>query len=163
MYNTQSTQDFISQAVEEYSDTIYRIAFNITCNREDALDVCQEVFLRLVKNRRKIRDDAHLKAWLIRVCVNCARSNASQAYKKHRASIENASELSYTDNHDSMIEIVMQLPEKYRTVIHLFYYDELEISEIANALSITKSGVKSRLSRARAMLKKIIERENYNG
>lgn len=157
----QNSDNFISGAVETYSDTIYRIAYNITCNREDALDVCQDVFLRLIKNKHKIRDDTHLKAWLIRTCINCAKSNASQSYKKHRAPIENADRLSYCDNHDSMIELVFRLPEKYRTVIHLFYYNRLDISEIANALSLTKSGVKSRLARGRAMLKDIIEKENY--
>lgn len=157
----QNSENFISGAVETYSDTIYRIAYNITCNREDALDVCQDVFLRLIKNKHKIRDDTHLKAWLIRTCINCAKSNASQSYKKHRVSIENADKLSYCDSHDSMIELVFRLPEKYRTVIHLFYYNRLDISEIANALSLTKSGVKSRLARGRAMLKDIIEKENY--
>ncbi len=161
MDKMQNSDSFISGAVEAYSDMIYRIAYNITCNREDALDVCQEVFLRLVKSRHKIRDDYHLKAWLIRACINCAKTNASQAYKKHRAPIEKADSLYYSDNHDSMIELVMRLPEKYRTVIHLFYYDKLEVSEIANALSMTKSGVKSRLSRGRAMLKEIIEKEKY--
>lgn len=157
----QNSDNFISGAVETYSDTIYKIAYNITCNREDALDVCQDVFLRLIKNKHKIRDDAHLKAWLIRTCINCAKSNVSQSYKKHRVPIENADRLSYCDSHDSMIDLVFRLPEKYRTVIHLFYYDRLDISEIANILSLTKSGVKSRLSRGRAMLKDIIEKENY--
>lgn len=157
----QNPDNFISGAVETYSDTIYKIAYNITCNREDALDVCQDVFLRLIKNKHKIRDDAHLKAWLIRTCINCAKSNVSQSYKKHRVPIENADRLSYCDSHDSMIDLVFRLPEKYRTVIHLFYYDRLDISEIANILSLTKSGVKSRLARGRAMLKDIIEKENY--
>lgn len=161
MDDTQTLDSFIENAVEEYSDTIFRIAYNITQNREDALDVCQEVFLRLVKSRHKIRDDNHLKAWLIRSCINCSKSNVSQAYKRHCEPLESAESLCSTDNHDSVIEFVMRLPEKYRTVIHLYYYNRLEVAQIAKALSITKSGVKSRLSRGRAMLKEIIEKEHY--
>ncbi len=165
MEETENSKDFISEAVETYSDMIFKIAYNITCNRDDAFDVCQDVFVRLIRNKKKIKNNEHLKAWLIRAAVNCAKSNRTQAFNRHRVSLDEAVNLPYTDNCDSGIDIIsvlMKLPEKYRITIHLFYYEELDIDGIAHILSITKSGVKSRLSRGRTLLRKIIEKEsNY--
>lgn len=157
-----SADDFIAEAVNKYSDTIYRIALNITRNSEDAFDVCQDVFVRLIKSKHKIKNDEHLKAWLIRATVNCAKSFCSQAYTRHRADFDSLStaDAIHNDNYDTLIESVMELPEKYSTVIHLFYYEDMKISEIARTLNITQSAVKQRLSRGREKLKKIMEKEN---
>lgn len=67
-----SAENFIDYAVNTYSDTVYRVALNITHNPQDSFDISQEVFIRLVKNQEKIKDKEHLKAWLIRVAVNCS-------------------------------------------------------------------------------------------
>ena len=157
-----SSDDFITNVVNEYSDTIYRIAYNITQNSEDAFDVCQEVFVRLIKNQHKIKDDKHLKAWLIKATINCSKSNATQAYKRHYVSINEIQESDFTTENytPTLIESVAQLPEKCRIAIHLHYYNDLSIEEIAKILSITKSGVKSRLARGRKILKQLIEKEN---
>lgn len=162
-------ESFITQAVNEYSGTIYKVAFHITCNKEDAYDVCQEVFLRLFNNYEKIKDKEHLKAWLLRVAVNCAKSYCTQGFKKNTVPIDEVSENEMTtfiqDNiEDNTIDKVLQLPEKYRIVIHLFYYQELSVEEIADTLQITKSTVKTRLSRGRKLLEKIIgEEEDFYG
>lgn len=157
-----SSENFITDAVNEYSDTIYRIAYNITQNREDAFDVCQEVFVRLIHNRHKIKNDQHLKSWLIRTAVNCSKSNCTQAYKRHSVGFEEVKESEYTleTGAETLLDTIAKLPEKYRTVIHLHYYNDLKIEEIAKILSITKSGVKTRLTRGRKLLKQLIEKEN---
>ena len=72
--NDLNNDDLVTDVVNEYSDTIYRVALNITKNSADAFDVCQEVFIRLIKNKHKIKDRSHLKAWLLRVAVNCAKA-----------------------------------------------------------------------------------------
>lgn len=163
MGELQSADDFIKEAVEEYSDTIYRIALNITKNSEDAFDVCQDVFLRLIKSKNKIKNSEHLKAWLIRATLNCAKSYCSKAYTKHRADFDSLStaDLVHNDSYDTLIESVMKLPEKYSTVIHLFYYEDMQINEIASTLKITQSAVKQRLARGRKKLKIILEGEDY--
>lgn len=81
--NDLNNDDFVTDVVNEYSDTIYRVALNITKNSADAFDVCQEVFIRLIKNKHKIKDRSHLKAWLLRVAVNCAKSCKTSAYVRH--------------------------------------------------------------------------------
>ena len=159
-----SADDFITQAVDGYSDTVYRIAFNITKNSHDAYDVVQEVFLRLIKNRKKIKDSGHLKAWLIRVTVNCARTSAKRASKNAALSLDEISEIipANEEKSETLLAYVFALPEKYRTVLYLFYYEDMKISDISNALGISESAVKLRLRRGGEKLKAILERESYN-
>lgn len=156
------TDDFITKSVELYSDMMFRVAFNITKNSDDAFDVCQDVFVRLMRNRYKIKDDEHLKAWLLRSTVNCSKSFCTQAYKRRCILTDEVSECRITDPFEKseLFDAVMRLPEKYSTVIHLFYYEDMSIEQIANVLKITKSAVKSRLHRGREQLKQILEEEN---
>ncbi len=158
-------ESFITKAVNEYSSTIYKVAFHITCNKDDAYDVCQDVFLRLFNNFEKIKDDEHLKAWLIRVAVNCAKSYCTRSFRKNTVAIDdvNESELIVTREEDNTIDKVLKLPEKYRVVIHLFYYQEMSVEEIADILQIGKSAVKTRLSRGRKLLENIIREEEALG
>jgi RNA polymerase sigma-70 factor (ECF subfamily) len=151
---------FIEKAVEEYSDMLYRIALNITHNPQDAFDVCQEVFVRLIKNRGKVKDENHLKPWLIRVAVNLAKSSVTTAERRRTLPLDEAKELNAEDDHFELLEIVRMLPEKYSTVIHLFYYEDMKIPEISRALGISQSAVKLRLSRGREKLRRILEKEN---
>lgn len=160
-----SADDFIAKAVNEYSDTIYRVALNITKNKDDAFDVCQEVFVRLIKNKHKIKNADHLKAWLLRTAVNCAKSSKTSAYARSCVPLDDIAEQGITDktSDKTLFESVMSLPPKYSAVIYLFYYEDLKISEIAKILDITQSAVKSRLVRGRNALKEIIEKEqNYD-
>lgn len=156
-----SADDFIAKAVNEYSDTIYRVALNITKNKDDAFDVCQEVFVRLIKNKHKIKNVDHLKAWLLRAAVNCSKSCKTSAYVRYSVPLDDIAEQGVTDktSDTTLFESVMSLPPKYSAVIYLFYYENMKISEIAKVLDITQSAVKSRLVRGRKNLKKIIEKE----
>lgn len=159
------TEQFINDVVENYSDMMFRIAYNITCNREDAFDVCQDVFVKLMKNKNKIQCEAHLKAWLIRVTINCAKNSRGQAYNRCTVPIDNLNGAK-TDNLDDRLVLtacVQKLPEKYKTAIYLFYYENMSINEIAKVLDIGDNTVRTRLARGREKLKKILEKENYYG
>lgn len=162
MNDFSGTEDFITQSVDEFSDMMYRVAFNITKCRDDAYDVCQDVFLRLIKNKHKIKSREHLKAWLLRATVNCSKTVCTQADKRLCVSDEGLENYSVSDNYEQseLFDAVMRLPEKYSTVIHLFYYEDLKLEQIAKTLKITKSAVKSRLFRGREQLKQILEQEN---
>lgn len=156
--------NLIEEVVNTYSDMVYRIALNILCNIDDANDVMQDVFLRLVRNKSKIKSREHIKHWLIKVTINCSRSKATESYKKHTVSISEISEsyASCSNEIDETIGSVMKLPEKYKVPIHLYYYQQLTVEEISKILGITRSGVRSRLSRGRNLLKEILEKEDNN-
>lgn len=153
------------EIIEKYADMVYRLAVNEMGNRDDAQDVFQEVFMRLVRYRERISTEEHLKAWLIRVTINCARKQQTATWRKkveflaqedveHTPDEGSANAFTEIENADSpVVSAVAGLPEKYRTVIYLFYYEEKSVSEIAALLSEKESTVKSKLHRAREMLK----------
>ncbi len=158
-----SAENFIENTVNKYSDTVYRVALNITRSREDSFDICQEVFVRLIKNKDKIKDEKHLKAWLIRVAVNCSRTLVKN--RNRLASLDSARELTYIQETKDLTlwQAVSSLPEKYGTVIYLHYYEDMKIEDISKSLKISPSAVKQRLKRGREKLKTILEREeNYD-
>ncbi len=159
-----SADNFIEEAVNEYSDTIYRIALNITHNEQDSFDVCQEVFIRLIKNTDKIKDKEHLKAWLIRVAVNCSKDLMKKACRNRDISLSEAENLEFNQNYRdlTLLQSVGKLSEKYSTVIYLHYYEDMKTDEISKVLKISRSAVKQRLARGREKLKIILEREHYN-
>lgn len=153
--------DFITEAVKKYSDMMYRIAFNITKNTDDAYDVCQDVFVRLIRSAKKIKNDEHLKAWLIRATVNVSKNCITSAQRRHNVSEPVLPDIATEDNKDfDVFDAVMALPSKYSGVIHLFYYEELSVKEISSILHLSQSAVKSRLMRGRNMLRNILNQEN---
>lgn len=162
---SSETEQFINDTVENYSDMMFRVAYNITCNREDAFDVCQDVFMKLMKNKNKIQSDAHLKAWLIRVTVNCAKNFKGQAYNRYTVPIDDLNGAEHDNLDDKLVitSCVQKLSEKYKTIIYLYYYENMSISEIACLLGINENTVKTRLARGRENLRTILEKENYYG
>lgn len=160
--------------VLRYQNLVYRLAYQQTGHASDADDIFQEVFIRLVRHAAKIQSEEHLKAWLIRVTLNCCNSFGSSTYRKKTVSYDDTrlsgdsgggedllsdpallKEDSYDVEHDteSIVQAVHRLPYDYRAVIFLFYYEDLSIAQIADALQISAGAVKTRLSRARKMLK----------
>ena len=144
--------DDCSRVIERYSAMVYRLALTRTKNKADAEDVFQEVFLRYYKNQDRITSEDHLKAWLIRATINYSNSLMSSAWFRKTAPLSEEIPFETPEEHD-LYSTVMKLPQKYRTVIHLFYYEDLPVKEISNILGIGESTVKSQLSRARAQLK----------
>lgn len=153
------------ELLAKYSEMVYRLAYARTGNVHDAQDITQEVFLKYVKADKKFHDEEHRKAWLLTVAANTGNSFITSAWFRHRADFEEAESDDYytpgIPEHSSVYDAVMELPEKYRVVIHLFYYDEMSVKEISTILKTTEANVKSRLFRAREMLKKKLGEEDY--
>ena len=154
------------EVIERYADMVYRLALLHVNNPADADDVFQEVFIRLVKHIHKLQTWEHIKAWLIRVTINCSNSYFERAAFKRNVPLENVKESAFDETGFEEMEgdgpvmiAVKKLPVKYRSVIHLFYYEELSIAEIAVATKQKETTVKSQLFRAREMLKELLEGE----
>ena len=141
--------------IDEYQSHLYRIAFNICKNKEDAEDIVQDTFVQYHIANKEYDDEAHIRAWLMRVTINKSRNTLRSFWRRHRQSLESyMEELNFPDSQsEELFEAVMKLPEKQRTVIHLFYYEDYSIKEIADILKLSESNVKTRLTRGRAMLK----------
>ncbi|MDE5741539.1 MAG: sigma-70 family RNA polymerase sigma factor [Oscillospiraceae bacterium] len=145
-----------------YSDMVYRLAYARSQNVHDAQDITQDVFLKYIRSEKKFNDEEHRKAWLIRVTVNAGNSLAKSAWNRHRADISEAeAETVELPEKSGVYYAVRELPEKYRVTVHLFYYEEFSVKEIGRILGIGETAVKSRLFRAREMLREMLGGENF--
>lgn len=145
------------ETVEKYFDMVYRLALSQTKSKDHADDVVQEVFLRYIKKDRNFESEEHLKAWFIRVTINCVKSFFTTAwYRKTEALTDDI--VFETKEHGDVFYATQELPEKYRLVIHLFYYEDMSVEEIAECLNTKQSTIKSQLHRARGLLKEKLER-----
>lgn len=152
--------------IEKYSDMVYRVAFSRTQNVSDAQDITQDVFLKYIKYIKagnSFRDEEHCKAWFLKVAVNTGNTFVTSAWFRHRASLEEVGEVAEETKEDrsEVFDAVMEIPEKYRVVVHLFYYEELSIKEICKILNMSETAVKSRLHRARELLKEKLKGAQY--
>ncbi len=147
------------RVIEQYSDMVYRIIVTITGNNEDAKDAFQETFLRLVRNQNKIKDEEHLKAWLIRVASNCAKTIVTSPWNKRtQGLVETEEKAVYVQEENSLLAEVKSLSPNYSLPIYLFYYEDYSIKEIAAILNKNENTVKTLLNRGRALLKKQLEK-----
>lgn len=166
------SREALQQTIETYFSTLYKIAFLQLKNAEDAEDVVQEVFFRYMKSDVVFENREHEKAWFIKVTLNCCRKIWNSAWFRHRgilpedlkldrAALGEETEENYLKDERSreLLQAVWKLPDKYREVIHLFYYEELSVKEIAEIVGKKESTITSRLTRGRNILKKKLQEE----
>lgn len=153
----------VEEVYREYADRVFAAAFSVCRNQADADDAVQDTFIKYNFTDTDFRDENHIKAWLLRVAINRAKDIRASFWKRNRVSWEDYMDgLTFEEPEDShLFETVMRLPDRYRTVIHLYYYEEYSIREIAGILHSRDGTVKSRLSRGRSLLKSLL-REEWN-
>ena len=149
--NSLGTDEIIEKTVEKYSPSMLRAAFSVLRNTHDAEDAVQEAFVKLVRLNPSFNDESQEKAWLLRVTINNAK-NIRRSFARQGTSLDENLPFTYIENTDVLNE-VLSLPEKYRVVIHLYYYEGYSIKEIAEILNKPASTVGTLLSRGRNMLK----------
>lgn len=151
----------VQELFEKYQNNLYIVACNICKNAEDAKDVVQDTFIQYYSAKKEFDNEQHIRAWLIRVAINKAKNVNGTFWRKNKISLEDYMEslVFETPESEELFETVMHLPEKYRIVIHLFYYEEYSVHEIADILKLSESNVKVRLSRGRSLLKEKLQEE----
>lgn len=146
-------REAVEKALEKYSDMVRRISFMYLRNREDVDDVFQEVFLKLLLKKYYFDSEEHEKAWLIRVTINKCKDLAGSFWRKNVEALEDR-EIPYEDKMESdLMDAVLSLPDKYKEVIYLFYYEGYTAVEIAKMMKRKENTVYSDLHRARNLLK----------
>lgn len=142
--------------IARWGDMVWRLALARTRHIQDSEDVFQEVFARFFRHEEELDSDEHRKAWLIRCTLNCTNTLLSARWRTHLP-LEEAVTQAMEPEDRQLYEAVLALPQKYRTVIHLHYYEGYSVDEIA-ALTRTKAGtVKSWLSRGRDRLSQVLK------
>ncbi|MDO4942633.1 MAG: sigma-70 family RNA polymerase sigma factor [Lachnospiraceae bacterium] len=149
----------VEELIECYKNNLYAVAFNVCKNQMDAEDVVQDAFIQYYTMKKEFEDEQHIRAWLIRIVINKAKNLNRTFWRRNKRSLEDyMGTLAFEDQEsENIFEEVMKLPEKYRIVIHLFYYEDYSTREIANILKLSESNVRVRLSRGRSMLKKVLK------
>ena len=153
------------QTVQElatlYQSNLFAVSFNICKNAQYAEDIVQDTFVQYYTTKKEFESEQHIRAWLIRVAVNKAKNVTRTFWRRNKISIEDYMEtlVFETPEAENLFETVMHLPEKYRIVIHLYYYEDYTVREIADILKLSESNVKIRLSRGRALLKEALKEE----
>jgi len=149
----RTADDEIEYIVNTYSNMLFKLCFTILCNNADAEDAVCDTFLKYITKSPHFDDNEHKKAWLIRVATNICKDMRRFNKKRDYLSFDDLFNYGKTDENNELMEEVMRLPLKYRTVIHLFYIEGYKTDEIAKILSVSPSAVRKRLQYAREKLK----------
>ncbi len=173
--------DLRIKTIEKYSPFVYRLAFSQVKSRSDADDIHQEVFVRYITRKPDFESEEHEKAWFIRVTTNLCKNWWKTAWRRRVISMseyeageirqkqggqrqsgrwsENTQSALEREKETNLIDVVKILPQKYRLVIHLFYYEEMSIEEIGKALDLKASTVRTQLTRARRILSELLKED----
>ena len=150
----------------EYAKELYNIAYGYTRNRDDSIDIMQNAYVVLLESNKKFESNEHIKYFLIRVTINesldLLKSASKKRVIKNNDVVVNFPETKKEELPYDLSEIVNALPEKYKTIIILHYYDDMKLKDISSVLKISEAAVKKRLERARNLIKEIIERNYKN-
>ena len=155
------TNEHFEFMYEQYFDMVYRVAFSYMRTSAEAEDITAEVFAKLLKEKTTFESLEHNKAWLLRVTINKCKDALSHWWLK-RKDIDNYRHLISNDvQENSVLEIVLKLPKKYKDVTYLYYYEGYKTAEIADILQKPDSTIRSHLSEARELLKGVLDNEGY--
>ncbi|RKI41962.1 RNA polymerase sigma factor [bacterium D16-51] len=157
-------QEETLQMYQTYGEMVFRICLIHLKNQQDAYDAVQETFLKLMQSEKIFESENHAKAWLITVAGNICKNMLKSFWHKNRVS-NDALLLPADDNAEKseefsdVMEAVFNLPEKYKDLVYLHYYEGYSIEEIAGIIGKKPSTLRSRLSKAKALLKKYLQEE----
>ena len=145
--------------LDEYGNSILRLAYSYLHNMSDAEEILQETLIKVMKTAPVFENQTHEKAWLMRVAGNLSRNRI--AYNRIRSTDELKDSLAADEREDLSFvwEAVKLLPVKYREVIHLFYLEGCSTRQIAGILGLKETTVRSHLHRAREKLKEVLKEE----
>ena len=148
--------------VYSHGDRLDKIAMHYVKNQSDAQDIVQQTFLRLLEHNKEFESADHEKAWLIRVCINLCKDSLKSNWTKKVISIQDQdfAAPTYEIRSDTpLLDDIRTLPPNQKTAIYLFYYENMQVAEIAGIMSAKPNTVLSWLRRGRKALEKIVKEE----
>lgn len=144
--------------VTDYADPILRLCMTYSLTREDAQDICQEIFLKLLEQEKEFTDREHEKAYIIKMAINACKNLLKSAGRRRVVPMDQAERVPAPEGESSeLIQLIRALPEHYGAVVYLFYYEGYSLDEIAKLCSCTPAAARKRLSRSRKLLAKKLE------
>lgn len=149
----------LDEVMQEQLLSVFRVSYAVLNDKHDAEDIAQETFLAYYTTSEDFESDEHIRRWLLTVAVNKSKNLQKSAWKRKRQPMDDPEVMGQTIDFRpaedrALLDAVAELPLKCRTVIHLFYYEDYKIKEIAEMLDVSENTVKSQLSRGRELLRK---------
>ena len=161
--NKLSQREVAERLVETYSDLILRLCWTYLKNTQDAEDICQNTFVKLLCGNVHFTSPEHEKAWIIRTASNECKDLLKSAHRSRTCALDACGDYAVpeAENEGSVLAAVAQLPESYREVLYLHYFEGYSLKEIGALLNIPAATAGTRLARGREKLKAILEGEYY--
>lgn len=147
----------LQRVYQDLLPMVYRVAYTYLKNSYDSEDAAQEAFIRLARSARSFQNERELKSWMV---VTVSNISKDMLRRRHRQdlNLDDYPELAAPgDGKQELLRAVLNLPEKYKSAIYLYYYEGFSVKEIARAMGQTEGTVKSWLFRARKLLKQHLE------
>lgn len=160
---SDADNDRIAAALQKYSDMVYRICFVYLGNRPEVDDVFQEVFFKLLQKQVSFTSMDHEKAWLIRVTINQCKDVVKGFWWKRIDLAENVELPGYDPDERDILMEVLSLPQKYKDVIYLYYYQEYTVPQMVQILKRSENTIYSQLHRARELMRQKLEVKGHEG
>ena len=154
--------------MEKYGNSLMRLCFMYLKDNHLAEDAVQETFLKVYRNYGQFDGGSGEKAWINRIAINVCKDMLRSAWKRRVSVVEELADIPddtpcFENGDDSLVDAVMAMKPRYKEVILLFYYQDMKISDIAQALDAPESTISVRLKRAREILKKQLGGWYYDG
>ena len=145
----------VNRAIERYADTVRRLCVVHLKNEADAEDIFQNVFLKYALSTGDFESEEHERAWMIRVTINACKDLLKNFFRSRTVSIDEVVETAADlhQEHREVLEAVLSLPEKYRDVVYLHYYEGYTAPEIGNILQKKPNTIYTLLTRSKALLR----------
>lgn len=164
----QSAQMVVERLIEDYGQDVLKITYLYVKDQQLAEDIFQEVFYKVMKNYHKFEHLSSEKTWLIRITINTCKDLLRTSWlrrvttfgtleEQNQTQYEQPFDMTQSESNNELYEMIMKLPQRYKEVILLFYYEDFSYDEMAKILNIPKGTVQSRLARGREKLKKMME------
>lgn len=168
-FEIEDKEDLIDEIMNKYGQEVLQFVYSYVNNKEVAEDLTQDIFVKCYKSLHTYKGNSNLKTWLWRIAINHCKDYLKSWYNKKVIVTED--DFTYMESQKESVEqiviqsaedsrlasAVMNLPIKYREVIYLFYYEELSIKEIATVIEVKENTIKTRLKKAKELLKKGLE------
>lgn len=157
MQNT--TTEKIESLLQTYGNSLFRLSLVMLRNESDAEDAIQDTMIRYLQKAPNFRDADHEKAWLFKVCTNICHDMLRYQKRHPQVDIDTQYHLTEKETDASLLDALMELPEKFRLVIILYYVEGYLIHEIAEIIERSPSAVKMRLQKGRKLLENTYRKE----
>lgn len=152
-----------NRAIDRYADLVRRVCMIHLKNHADTEDIFQTVFLKYVTGTTEFESEEHEKAWFIRVTINACKDLLRSFFRSRTVSLDDLLEQpdQVPEDHRKVLEAVLALPDKYRDVVYLHYYEGYTAPEIGTILHKNPNTVYTLLTRARDELRKMLGGEDF--